>query len=66
MLSFRSDNSCSQSGHKPIVSEPETKNKIIFVIFLPKLFLPTVGKNCSSDQGKLLKFEAEAENLQNF
>ena len=28
-------------------------------IFLPKLFWPTVGKNCSSDQEKLLKFEAE-------
>ena len=24
-----------------------------------KLFLPTVRKDCSSDQGKLLKFEAE-------
>ena len=28
-------------------------------IFLPKLFGPTVRKNCSSDQEKLLKFEAE-------
>ena len=26
---------------------------------LPKLFRPTVSKNCSSDRGKLLKFKAE-------
>ena len=30
-------------------------------ILLPKLFRPTVRKKCSSDQEKLLKFEAEAE-----
>ena len=28
-------------------------------ILLPKLFWPTVGQNCSSDRGKLLKFKAE-------
>ena len=28
-------------------------------ILLPKLFWPTVKKNCSSDREKLLKFEAE-------
>ena len=28
-------------------------------ILLPKLFWPTVRKNCSSDQEKLWKFEAE-------
>ena len=28
-------------------------------ILLPKLFWPTVRKKCSSDQEKLLKFEAE-------
>ena len=28
-------------------------------ILLPKLFWPTVRKNCSSDQEKLLKFEAK-------
>ena len=28
-------------------------------ILLPKLFLPTVKKDCSSDREKLLKFEAE-------
>ena len=26
---------------------------------LPKLFRPTVRKNCSSDREKILKFEAE-------
>ena len=35
-------------------------------ILLPKLFWPTVRKNCSTDREKLLKFEAEGENLQNF
>ena len=29
------------------------------VVFLPKLFGPTVRKNCSSNREKLLKFEAE-------
>ena len=28
-------------------------------ILLPKLFWPTVRKNCSSDREKLLKFEGE-------
>ena len=35
-------------------------------IFLPKLFWPTVIKNCSSDQEKLLKFEAEGRELAKF
>ena len=30
-------------------------------ILLPKLFWPTVRKNCSSDWEKLLKFEAEGQ-----
>ena len=30
-------------------------------ILLPKLFWPTVIKNCSSDWEKLLKFEAEGQ-----
>ena len=30
-------------------------------IFLPKLFLPIPRKNCSSDRGQLLKFEAEGQ-----
>ena len=30
-------------------------------ILLPKLFWPTVRKNCSCDREKLLKFEAEFE-----
>ena len=35
-------------------------------ILLPKLFWPTVRKNCSSDREKLLKFEAEGQEFQNF
>ena len=34
-------------------------NKMNNGILLPKLFRPTVRKNCSSDREKLLKFEAE-------
>ena len=35
-------------------------------ILLPKLFRPTVRKNCLSDQEKLLKFEAEGREFANF
>ena len=35
-------------------------------ILLPKLFWPTVRKNCSSNQDKLLKFEVEGQELANF
>ena len=35
-------------------------------ILLPKLFLPTVRKNCSSDREKLLKVEAEGRELKYF
>ena len=33
--------------------------KVGIGILLPKLYLPTVRKNCSSDREKHLKFEAE-------
>ena len=36
-----------------------SKIKLNNGILLPKLFWPTVRKNCSSDREKLLKFEAE-------
>ena len=35
-------------------------------ILLPKLFCPTVRKNCSSDQEKVLKFEAEGLEFSKF
>ena len=35
-------------------------------ILLPKLFLPTVRKNCSGDGEKLLKFAAEGREFLNF
>ena len=34
-------------------------------ILFPKLFWPTVRKNCSSDRGKLLKFENEGREAAN-
>ena len=35
-------------------------------IWLPKLFWPTMRKNCASDQEKLLKVEAEGREFENF
>ena len=35
-------------------------------ILLPKLFGPTVRKYCSSNREKLLKFEAEGREFENF
>ena len=35
-------------------------------ILLPKLFWPTVRKNCASDREKLLKIEAEGREFGNF
>ena len=40
-------------------SKHEHWTQFSIVILLPKLFWPTVRKNCSSDQEKILKFEAE-------
>ena len=42
-----------------------TRTLVINGIFLPKLFWPTVRKNCSSDREKLLKFEAEGRDFSN-
>ena len=38
-----------------------TRYKTINGILLTKLFCPTVGRNCSSDREKLLKFEVEGQ-----
>ena len=35
-------------------------------ILLPKLFWPTVRRNCSSDQEKLVKFQAEGREFEVF
>ena len=35
-------------------------------ILLPKLFWPTVRKNCSSDREKSLKFEAKGQEFAKF
>ena len=37
----------------------KAKDGFKFGILLPKLFWPTVRKNCSSDREKLLKFKAD-------
>ena len=37
------------------------RNKLRNSILLPKLFLPTVRKNCSGDQKNHMKFEAEGQ-----
>ena len=38
----------------------------MFGILLPKLFWPTVRKNCSNDWEKCLKFEAEGQEFAKF
>ena len=44
-----------------------TKNyETIEMVLLPKLFWPTVRKNCSSDWEKLLIFEAEGQEFAKF
>ena len=39
---------------------------LVLIIMFPKLFLRTVRKNCSSDEEKLLKFEAEGREFAKF
>ena len=41
-------------------------SKSVNVILLPKLFWPTVRKNCPSNREKLLKFEAEGREFSKF
>ena len=50
--------SCGNFSWRPFVQ----RNRIL----LPKLFWPTVRKNCSSDREELLKFEAEGQEFANF
>ena len=45
-----------------IIRSIKTRNEIL----LPKLFWHTVRKSCSSDQEKLLKFEAEGQEFAKF
>ena len=56
-------------GVKIIVAKLNTgysRQKCRFGILLPKLFQPTVRKNCSTDREKLLKFEAEGREFAKF
>ena len=49
--------------HEPLLKKLETCKS---GILLPKLFWPTVRKKISSDQEKLLKFEAEGREFAKF
>ena len=52
--------------HLPFLLQIHTMGEVVHILF-PKLFWPTVRKNCSSDGEKLLKFEAEGrEFIKNF
>ena len=42
------------------------EEKIFNGILLPRLFWPTVRKNCSSDREKVLKFKAEDREFAKF
>ena len=50
----------------PETAHLEKPGTYYFGILLPKLFWPTVRKNCSSDREKLLKFEAESREFSKF
>ena len=48
----------------PLIRYLEKKNYSYIGILLPKLFLPTVRINCSTDREKLLKFKAEGQEFE--
>ena len=48
------------------VTEKTIETRINYGILLPKLFSPTVRKNCSSDWEKLLKFEDKGREFTKF
>ena len=52
-----------QQSNNPAKNSPPLRNE--YGILLPKLFWPTVRKNCSSDREKKLKFEAEGREIAN-
>ena len=63
MVTSNKEEEHPSSGHT------NENGKIILMkigILLPKLFWPTVRKNCSSDQEKLLKFKAEGREFKSF
>ena len=47
----------NEEPYTPLSKQKVFRNGIL----LPKLFWPTMRKNCSSDWEKLLKFEAEGQ-----
>ena len=61
---FFKRNSCLKTNPSPLhIGEKSfTKNGIL----LPKLFWPTLRKDCTSDREKLLKFEAECQEFAKF
>ena len=65
-LAFQS-RSWSKVGLSPIIPSFSSSSRFNFWngILLPKLFWPTVRKNCSSDREKYLKFEAEGQEFSN-
>ena len=48
------------------VAYNQKSEKEMVHILLPKLFWPTVRRNCSSDQETLLKFETEGREFAKF
>ena len=58
---------CTISGGSPgtLAETKQMNHNWVNGILLPKLVWPTVRKKCSSDQEKLLKFEAEGPEFAN-
>ena len=57
---------CTAPSDGPPSTIGMINSKKINDILFPKLFRPTVRKNCSSDLEKLLKFEADVREFANF
>ena len=54
------------SEHKDHIGMPSILARLINGILLPKLFWPTMKKNCSSDRKKLLGFRNMQEKLEKY
>ena len=66
-LLFMKDSNCFQKEMTTIEKQEHARIASNYNgILLPKLFWPTVRKNCSSDPENLLKFEAEGREFSNF
>ena len=65
-MSKKPDADISKLRDHPYITSAKGLGRFRNGILLPKLFWPTVRKNCSSDREKLLWFEAEGREFEIF